>query len=138
MRRITRRLEIDAGHRLLKHESKCKNLHGHRYAFEVTVGAEALDGVGRVIDFGAIKQHLGLWLDDNLDHAFIVQESDPLLDWLILHEQKHFVVPVPPTAENLSELVHSEAVRLLEPLGIVVLNVRCWETPTSYADFSTR
>ena len=34
---ITTRLEFDAGHRIPNHKSNCKNLHGHRYAIEVTV-----------------------------------------------------------------------------------------------------
>ena len=53
---ITRRLEFDAGHRVLGHEGKCKNLHGHRYSAEITVTAPDLDGLGRVIDFGVIKE----------------------------------------------------------------------------------
>lgn len=78
MRTITRRLEIDAGHRLMNHESKCRNVHGHRYVFEVTVGAENLDGSGRVIDFGVVKQELGGWLDEHWDHGFIYQRGDPV------------------------------------------------------------
>ena len=30
----TRRIEFDAAHRILNHESKCKMLHGHRYVVE--------------------------------------------------------------------------------------------------------
>ena len=34
---ITTRMEFDSGHRIPNHKSVCKNLHGHRYAIEVTV-----------------------------------------------------------------------------------------------------
>ena len=32
----TRRIEFDAAHRVMEHESKCRHLHGHRYAIEAT------------------------------------------------------------------------------------------------------
>ena len=62
MVRITRRLEIDSGHRLMKHEGKCRNYHGHRYVFEATVEGPGLDEVGRIVDFSVIKERLGGWL----------------------------------------------------------------------------
>lgn len=131
---ITRRLEIDAGHRLLKHESKCAHVHGHRYAFEFTMQAERLDGVGRVIDFSAVKQHVGGWLDHHWDHAMLVQEGDPLIEWLRQHNQKHAVLQLPPTAENLSLLMLAKASELLRTHGISVVRVRCYETPNCWAD----
>jgi 6-pyruvoyltetrahydropterin/6-carboxytetrahydropterin synthase len=52
--KVIRRIEIDAGHRLLKHEGKCRNLHGHRYVFEVEAQSKQLDSVGRGIDFSIL------------------------------------------------------------------------------------
>ena len=43
---ITKRLEFDAGHRIPQHKSQCRNLHGHRYALEIT-----LEGDARFDDF---------------------------------------------------------------------------------------
>ena len=40
---ITTRMEFDAGHRIPNHKSVCKNLHGHRYAIEVTVKGEIVE-----------------------------------------------------------------------------------------------
>jgi 6-pyruvoyltetrahydropterin/6-carboxytetrahydropterin synthase len=51
----TRRIEFDAAHRVMEHESKCKHLHGHRYALEATFVAPDLDTLGRVVEFGVIK-----------------------------------------------------------------------------------
>ncbi|MFZ8988336.1 MAG: 6-carboxytetrahydropterin synthase, partial [Methylophilaceae bacterium] len=34
---ITSRMEFDAGHRIPNHKSSCRNLHGHRYAIEVSL-----------------------------------------------------------------------------------------------------
>ena len=39
---ITTKLEFDAGHRIPHHKSSCKNLHGHRYAIEVTIKGEII------------------------------------------------------------------------------------------------
>ena len=40
---ITTRMEFDAGHRIPGHKSTCKNLHGHRYALEVTIKGEIIE-----------------------------------------------------------------------------------------------
>ena len=72
----TRRIEFDAAHRVMNHESKCKMLHGHRYVVEASFTANELDKLGRIIDFGAIKDVLGKWIDDNLDHNVILNKKD--------------------------------------------------------------
>lgn len=137
---VTKRLEIDAGHRLLRHEGKCRNLHGHRYAFEVSVEADGLDSVGRVVDFSVVKAKVGGWLDEHWDHGFLLQADDPLVPVLTGDagfgpDSKHFIVDCPPTAENLSRLVYERAVELLEEHGVRVVAVRCYETPTCWADY---
>lgn len=129
----TRRLEIDAGHRLMKHEGKCRHVHGHRYVFDITCGAASLDEVGRVIDFGRIKEVVGGWLDEHLDHGFVAQDGDPIIDFLERDGSKLYVVPFSPTAENICAHVRENAQRLLRPLGIEVLSVVCWETPNGWA-----
>ena len=50
--------DISCGHRVVGHEGKCKNLHGHNYRFHFSIEANTLDNVGRVIDFSIIKQVL--------------------------------------------------------------------------------
>jgi 6-pyruvoyltetrahydropterin/6-carboxytetrahydropterin synthase len=130
---ITKRLEIDAGHRLMKHEGKCRNVHGHRYAFDITCSADKLDEVGRVIDFSVVKAVVGGWLDEKLDHGFIAQAGDPIIEWLKLNDQKLHVVDFSPTAENLSAYVLEVAQRLLLPHGVQVRHIRCWETPSSFS-----
>lgn len=132
---ITRTFEIDAGHRLQNHESKCRNAHGHRYKFEVVVRAEQLDGIGRVVDFGCLKSNLGQWLDDNWDHAFIAQAGDPIVEWLIANDQKWYLVNFPPTAENLARLFFEVASARL-PKELKLEKVIVWETPSCKAEFS--
>lgn len=132
--RITRKLEFDSGHRLQGHESKCRNVHGHRYVAEVMVEADHLDEVGRVIDFGKVKELVGGWLDDRWDHGFLYEAGDPIALWLVDHDQKMFQLDAPPTAENLVVALHRKAAELLAPHDIRVVNVRLYETPNCWAD----
>lgn len=131
---MTKRLEFDAGHRLVGHESKCRNLHGHRYAVEVTLElVKDLDDVGRIVDFSVVKQMLGGWIDETLDHAFIVNAADPLLA-IIAADGKHVVVPFEPTAENLAMWIFGVASSLLNDDRMHVSQLKLWETPTSSAE----
>ncbi len=132
----TRRIEFDAGHRLQKHESKCRNVHGHRYVVDITCESESLDEVGRVIDFSEIKRIVGGWIDDKLDHGFIFEATDPFGLALATIETKVYVVPFSPTAENLVVFLAAQAQFLLKPAGIKVTHVRLYETPNGWADWS--
>ncbi len=63
---------------------KCRHLHGHQGKVIVKLTAEKLEN-GMVTDF----KHLGWfkkWLDDVLDHKFIMDINDPLL----IHEFPEF------------------------------------------------
>lgn len=128
-----RRLEFDYGHRLLNHESKCAHAHGHRGVVELEcVGG--LDKVGRVIDFGVVKEVVGGWVDVNWDHAFLVNEADsPMTSFLEVQQQRRYVTPCEPSAENLARLLLEKARELLTPRGVQVIRVRFWETPNGSA-----
>jgi len=135
---VTRLFEFDAAHRVLGHEGKCRHLHGHRYRAEVTVQAPDLDALGRVVDFSVLKERVGVWLDEFLDHNAILHPSDPLLKILRdAGERVPFVMPFDknPTAENIAFVIYHVAVSLL-PDHLEVLRVRVWETSNCYAVFS--
>jgi len=135
-----RRLEWDSGHRVLRHESKCRTLHGHRYVAEVVVAAESLDEVGRVIDFGVIKQKVGRWIDDHWDHATLVnQEDESLLNWCqedarVGGNRPPYIFAGEPTAENIAKELLAKSITLLAGDGVQVIQVRVWETPNCYAE----
>lgn len=133
-------LSWDAAHRVLRHESKCRALHGHRYAATVVAEADTLDDVGRVVDFGAIKEHVGRWIDENLDHAAIVNPHDEALLAFVRAEgvKPPFVMPehaAEPTAENIAGVLFHVAASLLEDnrAGLRVVRVKVWETPNCFA-----
>ena len=131
----TKKLRLEAGHRLQGHESGCRNVHGHSYVFEITVNANHLDDIGRVIDFGEIKKNVGTWLDANFDHAFIFEKGDPIEKFLDDQSMKKFEFPESPTSENLAKFVFKKAQELL-PKHIFVLSVVCHETTTCFSTYS--
>lgn len=151
----TRIFEWDAAHRVWGHENKCKHLHGHRYKAEVTFSqvSNGLDDIGRVIDFGALKQVVGTWIDQNWDHNILLHKQDPLAlcwwhpDVIIVHTHKlrmqdifqnkcpYIFAQGNPTAENIALLLHSIASQLTKHLGVWLPSVKVWETPNCYAEF---
>jgi len=134
---ITRRLEFDAGHRVYKHEGKCSNVHGHRYVVEVSVQAENLDSVGRVIDFSVIKTVCGTWLDENWDHGMILWKDDPIAPVWTSNEQlsghKHWFMTENPTAENMAAFLFDHFKELLEQYSIEIYQIKVYETPNCWA-----
>ena len=128
----TRRIEFDAAHRVLEHESKCKHLHGHRYVIEASFSAEKLDALGRVVDFGVIKQKLGSWVDDAWDHTTILHEKDKELGDAIsaITQQKIFYLPNNPTAENMAVyLLEIVCPELFKNDGVSCDAIKLYETP---------
>ena len=106
---ITTRMEFDAGHRIPSHKSSCKNLHGHRYAIEVTIKGEIIkqeesSDFGMVMDFKDAKNLIKQTIVDPWDHAFIVYEKDhEVIKFLSsLDNHKTVVFPEVPTAENMA------------------------------------
>lgn len=83
---ITRRIEIDAAHRVPDHGSKCRHVHGHRYVIEACVrGPLYLSGVqaGMVLDFGFLKDLMVKVIHDPCDHGIILYHKDPVVDVLV-------------------------------------------------------
>lgn len=95
---VTRRIGIDAGHRIRLHGSKCRHLHGHRYEVEATCRATDLhrhgEQSGMILDFGFLKEEMMRVIDAPCDHGFIAELADeavlemfappdrPFADWL--------------------------------------------------------
>lgn len=137
---ITRRLEWDSAHRVLRHESKCGSLHGHRYVAEVTCTAKELDGCDRVVDFSVIKDRLGTWIDTHWDHTTLVNSDDfALRDFCQTEEGEHgkraaYVFDdAEPTAETIAQELLVVGQDLLDDTGVKVVSVRIYETPNCSA-----
>jgi 6-pyruvoyltetrahydropterin/6-carboxytetrahydropterin synthase len=133
----TRRIEFDAAHRVMEHESKCKFFHGHRYVIEATFTAEDLDRQGRVIDFGVIKTKLGGWVDAQWDHTAILNEADKPLGAMLEQStgQVCYYLPYNPTAENIARYLLEEICpAMFAESGVRCVAIRVHETPNCYAD----
>ena len=133
----TRRLTFCAGHRVLGHENKCANVHGHNYIVHVEAEADALDALGRVVDFGMMKETIGGWLDSEWDHAFLIWERDTELIAALqrIPGGTHLaVVSFNPTAENIANhlLLHVAPVLLLDS-GVRIRQVIVEETENCQA-----
>ena len=137
-------MEFDAGHRIPSHKSSCKNLHGHRYAIEVTVKGEIIDeeqksDFGMVMDFKDAKELIRQTIVTPWDHAFIVYEKDhEVINFLAtLKDHKTVIFPKVPTAENMA-LVAMENLKKIfyenYKEAIIPIKVRLYETPNNWAD----
>lgn len=134
----TRRIQFCSGHRVVGHENKCANVHGHNYVVLVTAEAPELDSIGRVIDFSVLKEKVGGWIDRHWDHTFIAapnEDKDLLLCIEAINNKLVYNMPCSPTAENMAKhLLHDICPKVLEGTGVKVVHVRVWETENCYAD----
>ena len=151
MKRITaeRYHDISTGHRVVGHENKCRHLHGHNYRIHFVCEADQLDTVGRVIDFGVIKEKLCMWVENYWDHKFLAWENDPVIkeiyDVLGSDQEGHpsgffgesiVFVPFNPTAENMAQhLVEVIGPQQLAGTGVTLVSVRIEETAKCSASF---
>ncbi len=112
-------------------------LHGHRYALEATFMSKKLDNLGRVIDFGVIKEVLGAWIDDNLDHNTILSINDKKLGDKISSEtgQKIYYIQENPTAENIAQHIFYEICpKIFAKKAVKCVAIKLYETPNCYSN----
>ena len=128
---VTKQIHFCYGHRLLNYDGKCRWHHGHNGLVEIALAAEKLDERGMVYDFTIIKQVVQAWIDEHLDHKMILHRADPLVSTLQEHGEPLYLLDENPTAEAIARLIYEEAARQ----GFPVVEVRLWETPTSWAAY---
>lgn len=161
---ITKSVEIDYGHRLEKHDSKCHNIHGHRAKIDVTVSGPLVDtgsAEGMVVDFGAVRKIIDDEIVARLDHKLIIgvrdrdffyalelkapefcDSDDPATaGWyqeiVVRGIGKIVVIEDSPTAEVLAQLSYNILAEKLDNqrTGVWVVRVTWWETPSCRASF---
>lgn len=130
MRTASRYHDFSYGHRVVGHEGKCKNLHGHNGRVEFHVeSANGLDDVGRVIDFSEIGKRLCQWVEDNWDHKMLIFVDDPMASELAKIDPTVVWVSFNPTAENLADyLLHVVGPAQLRGTGATLVVVQFGET----------
>lgn len=128
---VTRELTFCYGHRLLNYMGKCKFLHGHNGKALITLESENLDDLGMVVDFTKLKQTVGTWIDENLDHKMILNKNDPMLEHFLNCGEPVYLMTDNPTAENIAKEIFQYTMKM----GFPVVEVKLWETDSCYATY---
>ena len=134
MFKVVREMHFCYGHRLRDYAGKCQHPHGHNGRVEIELSAASLDKRGMVMDFSDVKRTVGGWIDATLDHTMLLHKDDPVLPDLRRRGERVHVLDVNPTAENIAKLIYDYAVGQ----GLPVVEVRLWETDSSYATYTNR
>ena len=131
MYQIIKEIEFCYAHRLLDFEGPCRYLHGHNGRVEIMLQRELLDDQDMVYEFTELKRRMKAWIDENLDHKTLLRQDDPLVGGLESQGQPVYRMQRNPTAEVIAEEIFQQS----QELGLPVIEVRFWETPTSCASY---
>lgn len=126
---ITKEVYFCYGHRLMNHKGKCKHLHGHSVKASISIKQDYLNEQGMVCDFSDIKGIVESYINQNLDHNFLVHEDDPIIPLLKQQNERFMAIDEHPTAEVLSKMIF----QYLKQRGVNVDQVVLWETASSNA-----
>lgn len=138
-----RQVKFCAGHRLLNHEGKCANLHGHNYLVEFHVTGTEVDSLGRVVDFSVLNRLFKGWIDDNWDHGFVLwdQDTNAIEGIRQVQPNRLYLLPYNPTAENMARYLLNEiSPKLIDSIkgyDLVMKKVVLWETENAFAEVTT-
>ena len=131
MYKIQKEIHFCYGHRLQSHPGKCKHIHGHNVRAIITLASEKLNDAGMVADFAEIDQYVKPWINDNLDHNFLIERTDPLVPTLEKAGERFFPMDCPPKAENIAALIYDQVKTSPLPIESVIL----WESFTAAAHY---
>ena len=128
---ITKEVYFCYGHRLMNHPGKCRHLHGHSVKAAITVRHAQLNEQGMVCDFADIRDAVTVFVDDQLDHNFLVHKDDPIIPALLANNERFLALDEHPTAEVLSKMIYD----YLKQHGFDVDQVVIWETASACASY---
>ena len=126
---------FDSGHRLLDYNGRCAYPHGHTYRAEVFLESPTLDGLGLVYDFTDLKERIKSWVDENWDHAFLVNSRDrELISGFANVElaRLYKFQDQNPSCEVMSRVLYEKTVELCD---VVPAKVRLWESVNQFAEY---
>ncbi|MBN1342594.1 MAG: 6-carboxytetrahydropterin synthase [Phycisphaerae bacterium] len=150
MFRVCKTFDIESGHMISKHPSRCRYPHGHTRKIELVLASDDLNGMDMVVDFKWVKLAVGELLD-RLDHALCVNSEDPLIEDVRKVSKRIIEFDgIDPTTEAMARYLydHLDAkIRAAETLsnaeGSYSINprvrlerVRVWETMTTWAEYT--
>lgn len=126
---ITKEVYFCYGHRLMNHAGKCRHLHGHSVKAAISVSQTELNTQGMVCDFADIREAVETFVDQQLDHNFLLHKDDPIIPLLIAQNERFLALDDHPTAEVLSKMIFDYLRAQHFPVTQVVL----WETASASA-----
>ncbi|WP_426993976.1 6-pyruvoyl trahydropterin synthase family protein [Methylomonas sp. CM2] len=126
---ITKEVYFCYGHRLMNHPGKCRNLHGHSVKASISIRSDSLNEQAMVCDFSDVKACVETFIDDVLDHNFLLHKDDPLIPALTAHNEQFLALDEHPTAEVLSKMIY----QYVKQRGFDVDQVVLWETASACA-----
>ena len=113
---LTVKEHFDAAHFLKNYNGKCAKVHGHTWAIDVEIEGNILDEIGMVVDFSDVKKTVRKLLPD--------------------HEFLNEVIPVNPTAENLSKYFFEMFKEEFSGKPYEIKSVTLWESPACGCKYS--
>lgn len=144
---ITRKIEVDLGHRVMHERVKCFSIHGHRVTIALTFLFYRQADIGYNIDFKEIKRIGGSWLDDMMDHGFVANPHDEhIIKACKATKSKLYLMSLGgkdaycnPTAENIGKEIYLAMELLFESFADLEIHaVRYYETPNCWVDTVAR
>ena len=131
LHKVVKTIDFCYGHRLLDYQGKCRHLHGHNGLLEVEIESDSLDHRGMVMDFNDLRRVVKDWVDRNLDHKMLLHKDDPVAALLSEMGEPFYPMDDNPTAENILKHIY----RQVRKEGLMVSEMRLWETSSSYASY---
>ena len=127
---ITKTFRFEAMHFLPNHDGKCRNWHGHSYAFKVTLAGDRLEEQGpkqgMLFDFGDLAAVVRAEIVDKLDHTNLNESAVALAEaWSLSFAAT--------TAEELARLLGRILSEVFYQRGVQVKKVGVGETTDSWA-----
>ena len=132
--KLTVKHHFSAGHRipgLSGPGTKCTNLHGHTFGVEWTFDVHSLDA--REFEFTTAKRALRGWVDEHLDHGYLVAPDDEELRRFLKDGGFKFYTVAPvPTTEAIADMLAHAAAQLVP--GVLCSRVVVTEGPHNQAE----
>jgi 6-pyruvoyltetrahydropterin/6-carboxytetrahydropterin synthase len=113
----------------MNHAGKCRNLHGHSVKASISIKQAVLNQQDMVCDFADVKEAVDGFINDVLDHNFLLHKDDPLVPALTAANEQFLLLDEHPTAEVLSKMIY----RHVKQQGLNVDQVVLWETTSACA-----
>ncbi|EDN70679.1 6-pyruvoyl tetrahydropterin synthase [Beggiatoa sp. PS] len=138
MYKIIVKIKYEYAHRLLHHTGKCRHVHGHSGEAIIELASNTLNDNGFVMDFADVKTPLKKWINQFWDHAYLANESDPLLPAFKSENMNIYTFPEEPTAEVMARHLFEQAAILERPPGVILTRVTIRETCTGQASYQPK